>query len=486
MFWIHQTIDFFDLGDTTVDVSLDQNISGAGELTFSTLTHQNFPEEGRYYKNTYIKLTANANPGYEFSHWLETGSTDDQLLVTLTSDTSFTAVYSQVSNQISGLQINEILASNSNDLKDNLNECEDMIELFNSGNNVVDLNELYLTDNSFIKTKHKLNFMDSLKRFLMPQEKVILYADKDTSQGFDHLNFSLSNSGEFIGLYQRFGTDTLTIDTLTYGPRIENVSFGRYPDGSPNFRNFSVPTFGNANFIKPLQIGLKINEVLSNNVNDTIDGDGENEDWIELFNASNNLIELGGYFLSDDVNEPLKHKLSSLDYNNFTLSPNSFELFFADKDVDQGKFHLDFKISSQGESVYISYLNNDSIIQIDDIIIPSLNTDSSYGCIPDGGIDKFVFENTTPKYSNVIYDNINKNKGILIDVYPNPADEKIYVVLDGNIESIDLYDYSGRLVQNINSFGKKEVTINTTKLEPGVYIMISNWFSKKIVIQKRE
>ena len=59
-----------------------------------------------------------------------------------------------------------------------------------------------------------------------------------------HTNFKLSGSGEFIALTNPDGQSI--IDTLFFNAQIEDISFGRFPDGSPQWINMS-PTPGSSN-----------------------------------------------------------------------------------------------------------------------------------------------------------------------------------------------------------------------------------------------
>jgi hypothetical protein len=49
-----------------------------------------------------------------------------------------------------------------------------------------------------------------------------------------------------------------------------------------------------------------INEIQSSNTSTLADEDGDFEDWIELYNASDRAIELTGFGLSDNYNNPFK------------------------------------------------------------------------------------------------------------------------------------------------------------------------------------
>ena len=51
---------------------------------------------------------------------------------------------------------------------------------------------------------------------------------------------------------------------------------------------------------------ILINEFMSSNVSTIPDEDNDYEDWIELYNPSEQMINLGNFGLSDDEDEPLK------------------------------------------------------------------------------------------------------------------------------------------------------------------------------------
>jgi len=423
-----QTRNFFLLGDTTVTVVLVQNIEGAGEIKFSTLEHSSLPWTGIYYKTTTIEMKASPFSGYEFSHWLETGNTDSIQFITLNADTTFTAVFNLISGIATDIVINEFQAKNTNGITDLSGEYVDWIELYNNGVTNIDLNQLYLSDNLNQPCKWKVNLSDTVLSILKPGDYFSFYADNDPSEGELHCNFSLSLSGEELAVSQIQGLDTVIIDSFTYNNAISNVSIGRFPDGVSNFRNFTIPSFNSVNQIKPLIAGLYINEVLAKNDNDITDSQGDNEDWIEIYNENGQDVDLGGYFLSDDVSNPTKWKIPNDINNLMEIDSEGFVLFFADDSIEVNKFHLPFKISLTGEVLSLSFLDNQNVITIDQIEFGQQTEDVSYGCYPDGNSNKMFFEITTPGISNswsfINIDNEEYNETI---IYPNPFNESITV-----------------------------------------------------------
>jgi len=69
---------------------------------------------------------------------------------------------------------------------------------------------------------------------------------------------------------------------------------------------------------------LRLNEMMSSNVGYITDNDGDAPDWIELFNAGTNDINLKGYGLSDKKSEPFKWI-----FPEYTIEENEFLLVFA-------------------------------------------------------------------------------------------------------------------------------------------------------------
>lgn len=91
---------------------------------------------------------------------------------------------------------------------------------------------------------------------------------------------------------------------------------------------------------------LMITEFMAKNDGAWVDEIGETDDWIELHNNSAQPLSLAGYRIGDDPQN--RTALPPL-----TLSPGAYVIFWADDDLDQGRFHLPFKLSSGGEGVYL-------------------------------------------------------------------------------------------------------------------------------------
>ena len=58
-----------------------------------------------------------------------------------------------------------------------------------------------------------------------------------------------------------------------------------------------------ASCVSPSTSPVRLNEVLPSNSNNCPDEVGERNDWVELYNTSDDSIDLGGYSLTDDTGE---------------------------------------------------------------------------------------------------------------------------------------------------------------------------------------
>ncbi|MDD3876254.1 MAG: lamin tail domain-containing protein [Bacteroidales bacterium] len=143
------------------------------------------------------------------------------------------------------LKINEIMASNASIISDEFGEYNDWFEIYNYGNDTVNIAGFYITDTIGNNDKHQIPAGYAITK-IPPQGYLILWADNDTLQyGPTHLSFKLSAGGEQIGI---IAPDGLTIiDSVTFGQQITDISYGRYPNGNNNWLYFNFPTPGASN-----------------------------------------------------------------------------------------------------------------------------------------------------------------------------------------------------------------------------------------------
>jgi hypothetical protein len=143
---------------------------------------------------------------------------------------------------LKGLVINEFMASNHTTLEDpdELGEFPDWIELYNGTAGTIDLEGMYLTDEFQDLTKWRIDAGVSIE----PGQYLIFYADDDGTQGVYHTNYQLNVNGEIIVLVDSDGKTI--IDSILFDGQLEDVSYGRFPDGDGSW-SFQIPTPGSPN-----------------------------------------------------------------------------------------------------------------------------------------------------------------------------------------------------------------------------------------------
>ena len=138
---------------------------------------------------------------------------------------------------------------------------------------------------------------------------------------------------------------------------------------------------------------LYINEVMSSNSSTIADNVGEYDDWIEIHNAGQSPVDLQSYFLSDNASDLEKWEVTE----SVIIPAGAYVIFWADEDQSQGPTHTNFKLSSSGESIF---LTNPNATLIDQLSVPLLESDFSFGRVTDGSATLQQFSISSPNASN--------------------------------------------------------------------------------------
>ena len=138
--------------------------------------------------------------------------------------------------------------------------------------------------------------------------------------------------------------------------------------------------------------GLRISEIMGSNHGSVPDDTGAYPDWVEIWNSSENDMDLAGVGLSD------RGDSIRFLFPKVTLKAGERTVVYCDNtnQAEPGEaYHAKFKLSSVGETVY---LFDPSAYTIDSVTMPILGSDTSWALLPDGTWQEVSY--VSPGYEN--------------------------------------------------------------------------------------
>lgn len=144
------------------------------------------------------------------------------------------------SSALSDVVINEVISANKTSAKDQDNEFDDWIELYNTSSKDIDISRWIITDNP-----------DNLDKYRIPQGTIlkansylIIWADEDGKQQGYHANFKLSADGEPLLLLD---STAKQIDMVVIPALADDEAYARIPNGTGAFVKTTKHSFNKNN-----------------------------------------------------------------------------------------------------------------------------------------------------------------------------------------------------------------------------------------------
>ena len=206
-------------------------------------------------------------------------------------------------------------------------------------------------------------------------DAVLLYYGTDRHIPFKHSVMS-KNGDRYVGSIPGFPTGVSvyyyveasavkTHGTTTFSPARAEFGAAHYRVTAPRAKEVSVV----------------INELMAANTHSIADPQGEYEDWLELHNITDEVVDLTGMYLSDKVDNLKKWEFPE----NTTIPARGYLIVWLDEDgkATEG-LHANFKLSRNGETVMLVDTDARENQIVDIITFEQLAADSAIGRLPNG------------------------------------------------------------------------------------------------------
>ncbi len=108
-------------------------------------------------------------------------------------------------------------------------------------------------------------------------------------------------------------------------------------------------------------VNLFVNETVLRNVAGATDEAGDHDPWVEIHNFGNEIVELGGLFLSDDPDEPTKWRFPA----GSPIAPRAYLQIWLDGEPSEGALHTSFRAGVSTDALLISKAWGEIIDRLD-------------------------------------------------------------------------------------------------------------------------
>lgn len=274
--------------------------------------------------------------------------------------------------------VTEFMPSNTGTITNEDGTYCDWIELYNPADHPIDLKGYSLTDDAKMPDKCVLP-----SRVLEPGEYAIVYADDRPATDTElHAPFRLKDADEILIMLD---PDDTEIQRITYPPMESNQSYAmaldtqewaatdRCTPGLPNTDSGYEAYRESRKAVSPVMI----NEIMAGNTVTLRDEDGDYPDWVELYNASEETVDLTGWGLSDTADRPKRWKFPATQ-----IGPAEYMIVYVSgKNRTQigEELHTNFKLNAHRDALLLTNFRGQSISEVQ---ISDLKSDHAYALVP--------------------------------------------------------------------------------------------------------
>ena len=234
---------------------------------------------------------------------------------------------------------------------------------------------------------------------------------------------------------------------------------------------------------------VRINEVSAKNET-FVNEYWKKNDWVELYNTTDEPIDVEGMYLSDNPDKPKKYQISKDNSEASTIiPPHGFLIIWCDKLDPVTQLHASFKLAAEGGSVI---LTADDESWSDQITYQAHQPDETVGRYPDGAADVFLMNIPTIAKNNITSSYVTpveqpdlptgindvfemaENSGDGISIKPSTGQLLISSTTQGMLQ-LNIVNLSGQTITTAAlTLDGNLVTYSTAELPAGIYVASAN------------
>lgn len=222
---------------------------------------------------------------------------------------------------------------------------------------------------------------------------------------------------------------------------------------------------------------VRINEISADNgifVNDYY----KRNDWIELYNPTDEAVSLAGLYLSNSIENLQEYCIPNAPEEEVTIPAHGYRIVWADDLLSLSQLHVPFKLATEGECVLLSNFDETgTLVWCDSITYPEIKDLNTFGRFPDGADACYRFSRPSFLATNK-YNSLNEY-GYASKIINTPASQELahLQIANGVVRSADnstlkVYSLKGEMIGS-------GTTVN---LPNGIYIIsVSNQIVKIVI-----
>jgi hypothetical protein len=254
----------------------------------------------------------------------------------------------------------------------------------------------------------------------------------------------------------------------------ENANAGRFSPERAEYEFYSIQT----DLPAPAVGQIVINELMADNKTGATDEAGQNEDWVEIFNLTDNTYDLEGLYLTDDAGQPDKWAFQ----HGSILYPHGYLVVWLDEDQSQGPQHASFKLGAGGEFLMLS---NGAGGVVDSVSFGPQIADISFGRYPNGTGDFVAMPRTFNAVNSLSSGTSHLWQDASLQILPNPAFDLLSIRSGQPLGRILVSDALGQQVLQLDAGDKLSVMLDLSRMPAGLYFaQVGQRPVKRITLQK--